>query len=93
VSLVLRLRKNDAKMLTKEELRSLKDAMPEKYVSKVIRAYFEITGEPISRYTIFRFFAGKTYSIALHNATLHVAEKNREAISTLKKRTSDIINR
>ena len=80
------------KILTIEVLTALKAKMPEKYVNKVIDAYHDLTGKPISRRTIFSFFAGKTYTIPLHNATLCVAEKNRQAVSTLKKRTSDIIN-
>lgn len=79
-------------MLTKEELKAIKAKMPEKYVNKVIEAYHDLTGKPISRRTVFSFFAGKTYTIPLHNATLCVAEKTRQTVSVLKKRTSDIIN-
>ena len=79
-------------MLTKDELTALKAKMTDKYVAKVIEAYQDLTGKSISKRTVFSFFAGKTYTIPLHNATLCVAEKNRQAVSTLKKRTSEIIN-
>jgi len=78
-------------MLSKEELTALKNKMPRIYVDSVISAYKKATGQSVSRRTVFAFFAGTTYSIELHNATLSVAEMNRQAISTLRKRTSDIL--
>ncbi|HWK58143.1 MAG TPA: hypothetical protein VNQ80_12425 [Parapedobacter sp.] len=79
-------------MLTQDELNALKAKMPDKYVPKVMEAYADLTGKSISRRTVYNFFSGETYTIALHNATLYVAEKNRQTVTTLKKRTSDIIN-
>lgn len=78
-------------MINQEELKALKDAMPRNYVNSVIEAYKKATGQSVSRRTVFAFFAGDTYSIELHNATLSVAEKNRQAMSALRKRTSDIL--
>lgn len=80
------------KMLNQEELKALKDKMPRNYVNSVIEAYKKATGQSVSRRTIFAFFAGNTYSPDLHNATLSVAEMNRQAMSALRKRTSDILN-
>lgn len=78
-------------MLTKHQLSELRKKLPRKYVQDVRDAYLKATGQTVSARTVFSFFAGATYSVELHNATLSVAERNSQRMKELKMRTSEII--
>lgn len=81
------------KILTKNELKALRARLPKRYVSEVQKAYYEQNGAEIGERTIFRFFAGTSYSELLHSAILHVAEVYQTEWNRLSKRTNDILSR
>lgn len=60
-------------MLDKNTLDELKKKLPHRYSQKVIDAYNVRFKSSVSRYTIARFFDGKSYSQEIHQAVLDVA--------------------
>ena len=78
--------------LTKEELQLLKGKLPKRYNPLVRDAYLKQTGKEIKQRAVFSFFAGETYTEALHNAALHVAEVYQNELTVLTKRTNDLIS-
>lgn len=77
--------------LTLKELNLLKSRLPERYNPLVREAYLMLNGKEIGERSVFNFFAGKTYTVAMHNAVLHVAEVYQNETLTLKKRTQGLI--
>ena len=62
--------------------------MPKGYLKKVERAYKSLYRHSVSRWTIDRFFKGRSYTQELHAAVLSVASTQQ----VLLHKTEEVIN-
>jgi hypothetical protein len=64
-------------MISKEELKQLKESLPRGYYSVICRAV------PYSERTVTNFFSGKTYKVEIHEAALDLIVQHRNKIENV----------